>query len=136
MAENTSSSSSTWCLSCRHIQRSTRFFPAIEWSYRQILQQHQSSLLKKSFRRHLDHLNRKTMRNLEDPVLRVSASYCVPMPRRARVPSLYPSFRLLTKILFLGLTPPAGCAVWDQIWEREDLIAFASSYHDSMLGLC
>ena len=38
--------------------------------------------------------------------------------------------------LFLGLTPPAGCAVWDQIWEREDLIAFASSYHDSMLGLC
>ena len=37
---------------------------------------------------------------------------------------------------FLGLTPPAGCAVWDQIWEREDLIAFASSYHDSMLGLC
>ena len=25
--------------------------------------------------------------------------------------------------LFLGLTPPAGCAVWDQIWEREDLIA-------------
>ena len=38
--------------------------------------------------------------------------------------------------VFLGLTPPAGCAVWDQIWEREDLIAFASSYHDSMLGLC
>ena len=37
---------------------------------------------------------------------------------------------------FLGLTPPAGCAVWAQIWEREDLIAFASSYHDSMLGLC
>ena len=40
------------------------------------------------------------------------------------------------KSLFLGLTPPAGCAVWEQIWEREDLIAFASSYHDSMLGLC
>ena len=39
-------------------------------------------------------------------------------------------------VIFLGLTPPAGCAVWDQIWEREDLIAFASSYHDSMLGLC
>ena len=39
-------------------------------------------------------------------------------------------------LLILGLTPPAGCAVWAQIWEREDLIAFASSYHDSMLGLC
>ena len=38
--------------------------------------------------------------------------------------------------LFLGLTPPAGCTVWAQIWEREDLIAFASNYHDSMLGLC
>ena len=38
--------------------------------------------------------------------------------------------------IFLGLTPPAGCTVWAQIWEREDLIAFASNYHDSMLGLC
>ena len=38
--------------------------------------------------------------------------------------------------MFLGLTPPAGCAVWAQTWECEDLIAFASSYHDSMLGLC
>ena len=28
---------------------------------------------------------------------------------------------------FLGLTPPAGCAVWAQIWEREDLIAFATA---------
>ena len=35
-------------------------------------------------------------------------------------------------VLILGA---AGCAVWAQIWEREDLIAFASSYHDSMLGL-
>ena len=42
--------------------------------------------------------------------------------------------RIAMNCLFLGLTPPAGCAVWTQIWEREDLIAFASSYH-SMLGL-
>ena len=27
----------------------------------------------------------------------------------------------------MGLTPPAGCAVWAQIWEREDLIAFATA---------
>ena len=43
---------------------------------------------------------------------------------------------LKKKVILGGLTPPAGCAVWDQIWEREDLIAFASSYHDSMLGQC
>ena len=29
--------------------------------------------------------------------------------------------------IFLGLTPPAGCAVWAKIWEREDLIAFATA---------
>ena len=45
-------------------------------------------------------------------------------------------FGIMDMYIFLGLTPPAGCAVWAQIWEREDLIAFASSYHDSMLGLC
>ena len=33
----------------------------------------------------------------------------------------------MNKYIFLGLTPPAGCAVWAQIWEREDLIAFATA---------
>ena len=38
------------------------------------------------------------------------------------------TFRFPCGWFFLGLTPPAGCAVWAQI--------FASSYHDSMLGRC
>ena len=56
--------------------------------------------------------------------------------KNARYQKLFSTLPQDDENLFLGLTPRAGCAVWAQTWEREDLIAFASSYHDSMLGLC